>query len=410
MRYFLYALLAIMMMFTSVVVYAQSDEPLITEINYGMTVEETITERAFFDWWQINAAEGDMVIVSMEASDGLQPLIGLLNSNGDLVARSDSGDIAEVNGVSFLQYEAVEEGQYTIIATRDGRDQGTTTGRYLLTVTNRNDTESSRPNPYRETEFRCDEWIITNALTFEFSEDLNRPEEIVPGQITEFYRVTVLGLDGFEPVIRMLSNILPDRPLDCTDSWRATAGTQFDAPFLDSPIAVTDEDTDHVAMVTLTNTGDAEPLDTVWVTIGAKEGTSGRFIVILEGLELHDRTDTDEFFVRRGPFAGETPLDIYMIGFPDTRLDSLIETLDIETDDYQLCDDIGRDDCEDLPMITPSSIIIGEDGQTYSADQFDAGLRLDSPDNNMTLVTYQSRELNTSGRYLVVFVGELPAR
>ena len=58
---------------------AQTDEPLVAGINYGMSVQETITDRAFFDWWQLDAAIGDEIVVSMEAADGLQPLLGLLD-------------------------------------------------------------------------------------------------------------------------------------------------------------------------------------------------------------------------------------------------------------------------------------------------------------------------------------------
>lgn len=402
--------LIIVVLTVTLTIYAQDDQPMVADINYDMSIEDTITDHAFFDWWHLQVEVGDIIVVSMQADGGLQPLLGLLDESGNLLTRSDLETIAEVDGVSFLQHTALTEGQYTIIASRDGRDQGTTTGVYLLTVTNRNSEDTSRPNPFLETEFRCDEWLLTNALTFKFSEDFIRPDNIAPGQLTEYYRVSVYGLDGFEPVIRILSNILQDRPLDCTDSAQATEGAQLDLPFLDAPYEVTSDDADHVAMVTLTNSGDGDPLGDIVVSIGAKEGTSGRFIVVLEGMELHERTDSDEFFVRRGAFARDSILDMYMIGYPDNRLDSLMETRDEETDVYQHCDDMGRDDCADLPTIAPSTIIIGDDGTTYSADRFDAGLQIDSSDNQQARVTFRSREFTTSGEYLVIFVGELPPR
>jgi hypothetical protein len=393
-------------------VSAQDDQPLVADINYDMTVQESITDHAFFDWWRLEVALGDTLMITMNAADGLQPLLGLLDENSELMTRSDLEQVAEVDGMAFIQYTAVTAGQYTIIASRDGRDQGTTTGAYLLTVNNRNNEQSSRPNPFLETEFRCSEWLLTNALTFQFSEDYIRPETIAPGEVTEYYRVSVYGLDGFEPVMRILANVLLDRPLDCTDSSQASEGNQLDLPFLDEPYIVTDKNTDNVTIVTITNSGDGDPLGNITISIGAKEGTSGRFIVVLEGLELHERDDDDEILLRRGAFAGDSPLDIYMIGESDNRLDSFLEIQDeeAEADSSLMCDDIGRDDCADFPELAQSTIMISEDEKLYTADKFDSQLRFDSPDNTPIKVKFHSREYNTDGKYVVVFVGELPAR
>jgi len=409
MKQLIYSLCLSLIVFISSSVYAQDDQPVITEINYDMTVQETITDYAFFDWWHLDVEVGDVLSVSMNAGGGLQPLLGLLDEKSDLVTRSDLEAVAEVDGVSFIQHTALTAGQYTIIASRDGRDQGTTTGAYLLTVTNQNNTSQSRPDPFFETEFRCSELLMTNALTFEFVEDVTRPEVVGPAEVTEFYRISVYGLDGFQPVIRILADVLLDRPLDCTDSSNATEGSQLNLPFLDEPYIVTEDNLDDVAMVTVRNSGDGDPLGDIAVSIGAKDGTSGHFIVILEGMALQERGDTDEFLVRRGAFAGDSALDIYMMGDADNRLDSLLETIDEETDTLQLCDDIGRDDCVDFPSLEQTTIAIG-DLANYSADRFDSALRLDSPDNNPTRVIFRSREFNTSGRYIVMFVGELPSR
>lgn len=410
MRHLFISLSSTLLLLITLTSSAQTDEPLVAGINYGMSVQETITDFAFFDWWQLQVEEGDIVVASMEAVEGLQPLLGLMDAGGDIVARSDIETVAEIDGVSFIQHTVATPGLYTIIATRDGRDDGTTTGAYILTVNNRSDTDNTRANPFLETEFRCEEWLITNALTFQFSEDVDLSNDATPGQVTEFYRISVYGLDGFEPVIRILSDILPDRPLDCTDSAQATEGTQLDLPFLETTYDVTEDDADHVAMVTVTNSRENEPLGDITFSIGAKEGTFGQYIVVLEGLELHERQDIDEFFIRRGPFASDTHLDMYMIGYPNNRLDSFMESRIIETDESQTCDDIGRDACSDMPAIIPSTLLIGEDGATYSADRFDAGVRLDSPDNLLALVSLLSRENTTSGEYLVLFVGELLPR
>ena len=403
-------IILLFMSYLTFIANAQVDEPLVSDIRYDMTVQETLTDHAFFDWWQIDVEVGDVMVISMDAGGGLQPLLGLLDENSELITRSDLESVTEVDGVAFIQHTTTTAGKYTVIASRDGRDQGTTTGGYLLTVTNRNNvTQSSRPNPFLETEFRCSEWLLTNALTFQFSEDTIQSEtDTRAGQITESYRISVYGLDGFEPMIRILADVLQDRPLDCTDSPRGTENTQFDLPFLETPYTVTEDEASNSAMVTITNSAE-EPLGDIAVSIGAKDGTSGRFIVILEGLELHARNDTDDFLIRRGAFAGNTALDVYMIGYPDNRLDSLLETDDEAADNYQLCDDMGRDDCADFPALSQSTITISDNAYIYAPDRFDSELRFDSPDNNTPIVvTFRSREFNTAGKYLVMMVGELP--
>lgn len=412
MQHKIYSLFLIIMIIvpTTIVATAQTEEPLVAAINYGMTVQETITDHAFFDWWQLDVAVGDVIVVSMEAAEGLQPLLGLLDSGGNLVTRSDLETVAEVDGIAFMQHTAVVEGQYTIIASRDGRDVGTTTGAYLLTVTNRNDVATSRTNPFLETEFRCGEWLITNALTFEFTEDVEIPDDVAPGQVTEYYRISAYGLDGFEPVIRIQSTLIKDRPLDCTDSAQATEGSELSLPFLDEPYTVTADNADNVAMVTITNSGDGDPLGDITVTIGAKEGSSGRYVVVLEGMELHNRQDDDEFLVRRGAFASDSILDVYMIGKTNNRLDSYLESYNEESNITQICDDIGRDDCVDLLSLDTTSITISEDATVYAADRFDSALRIDSPDNTPERFIFQSREQATFGDYIVAFVGELPPR
>lgn len=386
------------------------DLPLTLPISYQQTIAETITDDAFFDWWQLEVTPGDIIVVEMEASDGLIPLLGLLDSDGDLVARSDEPDIAEVNGRSLLNHTAGKSGTYTIIATRDGRDKGTTTGSYTLTVINNRSDIVAPINPFMEVEFRCKDWLMSNALTFEFREDVVIGEDVQPGERTEFYRVSVYGLDGFEPIIRMFADVIQDGPLDCTDSPQATEGTSLELPFLDEPYEVTEDDAKHVAMVTLNNTGQRDPLGDIIVNIGAREGTSGRFIVVLEGMGLQVRGDVDEFFVRRGPFASDNPLDIYMIGNADNRLDPYMEYSDVDTGIQFICDDVGRGDCRILDTLTDARITMGTDNQTYLADRFDAGVRVDLDDNPTTTVKFQSRDDNTTGGYTVIFYGELPAR
>ena len=162
-------------------------------------------------------------------------------------------------------------------------------------------------------------------------------------------------------------------------------------------------------MVTLTNSNEAEILGEVAVTLGAKKGTGGRYVLIVEGLAVNDRNDNDEIIIRRGPLAGETPLDIYAIGYANSRLDPILSLYNPDLDMTTECDDISAEDCSDLLDLALAKFVISADDATYTGDRFDSAIRIDSEDNNQQSLTIRGRA-STSGNYLLVFIGELPAR
>jgi len=85
-----------------------TDVPFIGPIGFGQTVEDTLTPGAFFDWWQITLRRGDAIRVDM---GGLEPLLGLLNENQDLVVRGEDG---LPDSSVFITYEAPADGLYTM--------------------------------------------------------------------------------------------------------------------------------------------------------------------------------------------------------------------------------------------------------------------------------------------------------
>src|SRR5690606_19871969 len=119
---------------------AQDDDlPVTTFIAFDDIVTETLTETAFWDWWQIQANEGDIIVADMIAEDALEPLLGILGPDGDLLDRSEDGP---PGGSVSLEYTTPAAGEYTIVATRVGNANGTSTGPYTLQV--------RRANPVNE--------------------------------------------------------------------------------------------------------------------------------------------------------------------------------------------------------------------------------------------------------------------
>ncbi|NDJ84576.1 MAG: hypothetical protein GYB66_01695 [Chloroflexi bacterium] len=106
----------------------------IQEIDFGQTVEGSITNEKPKDAWTFTVAEGQTITVDMAATSGsLDTLLILIGPDGQRVADNDD----QLDGGttdSLIQAQAPVSGEYTIIATRYGQVIGGTEGNYLLTL------------------------------------------------------------------------------------------------------------------------------------------------------------------------------------------------------------------------------------------------------------------------------------
>src|SRR5690349_19145923 len=99
------------------------DSTTIAPIGYNAPQIDTITDRYFFDWWRIPLTQGSAIAVEMQGRDGLAPLIGILDPGQNLLVRSDTSRPPEPNGLAALEFTASTDGEFTIVATRDGNDK-----------------------------------------------------------------------------------------------------------------------------------------------------------------------------------------------------------------------------------------------------------------------------------------------
>lgn len=405
-------LIAIMLCVFAAPIVAQEDRAGVFDISFGSTVRETITDRSFFDWWRLNAFAGDIIVVEMTGEDGLAPLVGLLDVGGNLIVSSDEFRIMDVNETAVLEYTAQQDGQYTIVATRNGLDQGDTAGSYRLTVFRGNQDEDAE-NIYVQVEFRCREFIATTASIISFEEQVFIPDDTPPGQVTEAYRFTVFGLDGFQPIIRIEAPLtVPDNYLDCSDDAQALVGSTYTLP--DGSIGMVTEDSlDSAAQVSLVNSGPGEPFGPLDITIGSKDGQPGRYMAVIQGLSIAEADQMDLLTLRQGPSAVGTPAQVYMVGDSLSRLDPFVEwRLDLETGEViSTCDDANRRGCEGVPSFVDAGMTIyPEEPIQVIGDRFDAGLRFMPPSSDPIFMNLMSRDNITHGEYSLVIIGELPAR
>ncbi|MCB9451112.1 MAG: hypothetical protein H6672_06710 [Anaerolineaceae bacterium] len=373
-------------------VYAQDDAPTVSGINYDTVIDDAISNDAFFDWWRLQAAAGDMIVVTMTAQDGLLPLIGLLNPAGDLVATSPDG---QINDTVQLQYTATENGPYTIVATRVDNRDGTSTGSYQLDVRRANQPEPTQ-NPYQAVTFVCEGHEVVTAATLEFAEDMPAEGESLS------HRITVYGINGFQPVIYVEFHSTQDFQTCNTDADQ-TIGDTFTLPGEDTR-TVTADDLNTVSQLTLSG---AELMDVITLRIGSLDGAPGRYMALIEGFTINPDNDEDLFEMRVGPrAAADTALQVYMVAAENSRLDPFMEVLD---DSGTTCDDAGRRGCEAVPSFDQAGATLNNsDGMTLIGDRSDAGLLLAPGTPDVVPVLLTSRNGGTHGGYVLVLIGELP--
>ncbi len=374
---------------------AQGDPNNITvlPINFDVPSEDIITEAYFYDWWLINLQADQQISVTMTGQEGLEPLVGILDPNRALVERSGDG---AANATVGLTYTATESGEYTIVATRVGNADGTSVGTYTVTVTDVSPNTIS--DPYREVTFDCMGEDVPNALTIEILDD---KQDDAPEQ---FVSVSVYGLAGLQPALRTTVEFDFDPFFDqfCTNGERIGAGDRLQLPGGD--------EISWEAGVPRTNFQDINDLDRIQLNIAAMNGTSGTYVVVINGLTIERDGDRDLVEIGLGPLAQAESVLVYAVADKSTRLDSSVVQIDQGTNAVWVCDDAGSRDCADVPSIEGFAWYSAEHDTTVNGGRLDAGIRLtpNSPDKQQVLLT--SFDGRTYGDYAIVIIGQFPQR
>lgn len=379
------------------------DEGFIDQsIAYGETVNATISDESVFDFWRFYGIQGDTITITMVGADGLAPLIGLATQSLNITVRSDQqpdGSFVDAapNSKAELTYTIPETGEYVINASRAGTVDGTTTGSYALTLTV--DNVGGVVGESQDVTFLCGRDEVTTAMTITLVED-----RVYSG----LFRISVLGLDGFRPVVR--SEASAEGEPSCTADGSTLAGARFTIPDQDE-IILPDEDPENVAQLVITEVGESGE---VVITVGSIDGAPGRFLMLIEGVSLKPAGDIDRIVVRSGPLAATAPtpaeIMVYAIHAPETRLDTAISGfVDDETGNTLACDDAGRRDCADVTSADQFHVLLPE-GLDLRGERLDAGVRIATGNTARVYLDISSRSDRTEGNYYLLVLGSLPDR
>lgn len=377
----------------------EPNEPTVLDVVYDDVVDDSITAPAFWDWWKVQATQGDIIVVDMAASGGLEPLIGILDPTGTLAARSEDG---AADSTIQLEYTAPVTGEYTIVATRVGNADGTSTGTYTLRLRRANTPVVSDPDQYQDVTFVCADipGEVTTAATIRFAEEATEGLK---------YRITVYGLDGFRPVIRIKFD-LPnkDEPFElCNLDAEQMIGDTFTLPGEDTR-TVTAETLNGASQLSIAGSAEAG-VGVITLTIGSLDGAAGRYMAVIEGFAIDPKDDTDLLEVRVGPLAAETTsIQTYMVAAPNSRLDPFM----MRPDNEEICDDAGRGDCEAVLSFRGAGATLteGDVDTVISGARSDAGMVVNPGTPDTVALELSSRSGNTHGAYAVFLIGILPPR
>jgi tetratricopeptide (TPR) repeat protein len=104
-------------------------------LEYDTNYDGQITPDMSSEIYLFDAEAEDIINISMEKLSGtLDPLLILLDENGNELIRNDDDERGAGSNSFIREFEIPTSGTYTIIATRFQEEQGTTTGRFMLII------------------------------------------------------------------------------------------------------------------------------------------------------------------------------------------------------------------------------------------------------------------------------------
>lgn len=396
----MWRIVAILMLCVLVIpTFAQEPEPTdqvnFYDIFYDTPVQGQITDSTYFDFWRFSAVAGDEIIVRMKGEDGLAPLIGIAGSNREVIVRSDMNENgeqlpdAEPNTTVELRFTVPINGEFSIVATRAGRESGASQGNYTLVITRANSANIQHEQALQAVEFRCNEDIVTTALNIQLPN---------PSQPTT-YRLTVYGLGDFDPAIRIFAG-LEDEYEDCTTDGQNTVGDEI--TFWDIPTTVIDESS-KTAQYSLNSVGE---LGQLTFTIASVGGGRGQYVAVLEGLTLTEANQVNPMDAQIGALGVGSSFTVYMLKSSETRIDPFMAQ-SLFDGSILSCDDAGGRGCDTIPSASTIAISLS-DGTEIRGDRFSAGLELTPEGLELLNLQFMSRATNAIGDYRVIIIGELP--
>lgn len=384
---------------------------------YGDTVTGQITNANIASGFCFEGEEGDTIILTVRVTNGnLQPFV-FISDPSLIEVFSSNTDTAGSEQTVIMGWVVPEDGQYLIGVSRVGVESGQTTGGFELKL--ELDDGSSGPglgNPEDDLIFN-----VTCTINGRTSQEVRGGVQfsfinVNPGYP---YTVTVFGLDDFDPVLAVEHGVGIGT---CNDDETAASGSELAVPGFGYVRA-----NRLTSQVRFTTRNQGDPVN---ITVGALGGSSGQFVMVLEGLAISPSTELDGFVIRVPNSVALEPLAVYMVS-RYTDLDPILSVwygpgLNRAFDDlgdfypdlinyndltlFMECDDAGVDSCVDTPAF-PTSGGTGvriANGSSYVGGSYDAGIVVIPETSDPLLYVFGSYEGRSAGTYAIMVIGHVP--
>jgi hypothetical protein len=106
----------------------------VSDIAAGDTMNGTITDDAYIQLFNFTGTANDEITITVTANGSLDAYVGIMDPNEQIIAEDDDSGGGANGTDAQLSLRLPETGLYTIVVTRAGIDQGTTTGDYSVTL------------------------------------------------------------------------------------------------------------------------------------------------------------------------------------------------------------------------------------------------------------------------------------
>ncbi|HEX2619311.1 MAG TPA: hypothetical protein VHL11_04165, partial [Phototrophicaceae bacterium] len=216
------------------------------------------------------------------------------------------------------------------------------------------------------------------------------------------YRITVYGMDGFQPYFRFNLPI-NGGTTTCSSDGDSTIGDTYTLP--DAPPVIVNSDSPETAQYTLQR---MKEYGQIILTLGSRDGKPGRYVMLIEGYGIAPAGDEDVINVRLGPLAASSKMMVYMLRSSDGRIDPQIEMIADNLAFDFTCDDAGRRACADVPAANLYSFTLN-DGTKITGERLDAGVLVSPGNPDRVQIHFRSRTATTEGNYTIMIIGELPS-
>jgi len=224
------------------------------------------------------------------------------------------------------------------------------------------------------------------------------------------YTATAIGLNGFDPVLAVVSD---DGSGLCSDDDSDAADYELILPTTGEVAA------SGTSSQVIFDQNSSEAFADVSLVVGGYSSQLGEFVLILEGMAVTEADNAGDSFtvqITPGMIASDTALTVYMIG-RDSGLDPFMYLIDndlsiIEDGDGNqiTCDDAGSslcwseaDNLEDSGVATNTGVVRGESVDSLLSFNLN-NFELDE-DPNFNTVTFlmSSYSAQTYGQYVLMF-------